>query len=1140
MDNKRNGSGPPPPPQRSGRYEWNEPLPQTPAPFQFTDDDDELPLPGGRSHSSDMLDDDELLGDDDDDDDGGFVDSALVRDVRPAHSAPPPLPSPMPARAGSGAFLDDGEIALPPGLSQVVRTQNGRFPVREIEVAEDLDDDDDDADDAFVRPRGPATDDDLLSADDFGAELPPDSDAPEADLAPPPRSVPSLAARPWSPGPVSDDDELPPPPRSRPAPPPAPPPAPAPPPTLRRARDEDDFGDLNEPSRAVPAAAARAPAPAPRPAPPPRRARDEDDFGDLNEPSRALHAAVDLSGLAPAPAPSDSIDDAPLPPPPPADLDDDEPLPPLIAGASSGQSGVSFNRGELALDEPAPPPPVAEPVRAFTAPAPKDSPSRPPSAPSPSFDDSGDELPLAPAAGLAPAPSEPLGEPFPLDLWSDPEELIGRDLGRYRLVKPLSRGLTTRVYAAIDEQSGRHVAIRILGPTHSPAERRARQFLYEAQQLARLHHESIVEVVDTGSTSDYLSYYVMERLEGESLAAALRMDGPLPWQQVAILTTQICEALIVAADKNIHAGDLNLGAVVRLRDDGDDGRRRQPIKLLGVGVSPVASVYRSPDGNLVESKGTPPGTAEYMAPEIASGGFPDAASAVYAIGVMMYELLTGRPPFRGDSFLAVLKKHMYDEPQPPTLVVPEQEIAEPFEQVILRALAKDPSRRFPTIRALHESVLAARAREGELRRATAILSLDPASWDEDSARKDEPSRPLPQSRSEPQPLRSFTADLRKNDPALAEAVLGASPAAAKSAPVAAPRPSSVPTPRTTPVSEPRAIPIPPVLAAPPPPAPPAPVTASSPTIAKPEPSMVLSQLAPPIRAPEPILPPQPVTSSQMPLIVVSPPPPVASGNLVRNVSIAVVVGSALIFFALWMSRGPAPQPARKGDAVAESSKRAAKDREPSKPRRTRESRREPEPAPQPIVVSAPPVPEARPEPPQPVALPTPEPPQPALPTPEPAVARPEPTPQPEPVAQPKPEPEPAPQPEPEPKPEPVAAVVPQPEPRPEPTEPAKPKPRPKAVDSDLPARIEPIRLKSRYAAMEPRIAARCAALSGLGAAARIDVTVKIVVDTQGVVKATTQKNWAGTPLGRCVEDFVESIRFNESQQGGSRTHTFSF
>ena len=1067
VSTKRNGSGPPPPPRTqraatSGRYEWDEPLPRTPAPFPVSDDD------GERSDlaDSDLLEDADAAADEPE-----FVDSVLIREVPLTRGAPPPIPAPVPLSSGRAAFIDDGEIALPPPISQLARSQAGRFPFREVEG--------DDSETSAVRRAAFRDDDDDLR----GADLLDD------DAAPPVPKTAEMHAEPRDDGPAPLLVE-----RDAPA------------------RAEDDFGDLNEPSRAH-ATAKRAPA-AP-PAPPPA----EDDFGDLNEASRisSVSAALDRSGLAPSLEVSLLDDSLPLPPPPPAALDTDD-LPPLIAAATSGQSGVAFTRSDLerSLQEPdlgepsgaialaseslrslrsvaaappspapvplsvppisvpplsAPPlsvspvstPPVvsAPPVSAAPIPSPPPvSAPRPPASPLPppwttaprEVDrDDDDSSPSLVAARLAPPPEEPLGEAFPLDLWSDPDELIGRDFGRYRVVKPLSRGQTTRVYAAIDEETQRHVAIRLLGPTHSPTERRSRQFIYEAEQLAKLRHESIVEVLATGTTTDHLSYYVMERLDGETLTAVLRAEGPMSWQQVGILATQICEPLIVAADKGIIASDLHLGSVMRLRDHDDDGRRRQPIKLLHVGVSPVISVFRSGEGNLVESKGTPLGVAELMAPELASGGAPSAASSVYALGVMMYELLTGRPPFRGDSFLAVLKKQMYDEPLRPSVVVPHQEIPEHFEQIVLQALTKDPSRRFPSIRAFHEAILAARAQEGELRRATAILALDPTFWDEKSARNAEPSEIRPVSQPEPQPLATFTADLRQRDPVLAEAVLGA---------------STPPAPR----SEPKSAPIPAPKSIPPIPAPKsAPRAAAAPVTPppKPEPSMILSQLAPAIRAPEPVNLPAPAPAAPpMPIIVLQRPAQVASGNLVRNISLAVVVGVVLIFLYQW-SRGPAQPPARKGDAVAGAATRA-------KDPPTRTKRRDPEPEPV----------EAKTEPPPPPVETKTEPPPPPVET---------------------------------------------------KTEPKK-KPKPPPPDSDLPARIDSGRLKSRYESMEARIAARCSSIPG-GKGAK--VSVKIVVDTRGVVKATATGTWANTPLGRCVEDFVESIRFNETQHGGSRQHTFS-
>lgn len=1086
MDNKRNGSGPPPPPRNGGHQ---PPPPGRPATFQFTDDDDEPPpLPQEPGESLPELAAD--LVDESAPEDGESVDSGLIEDERPA----PPPPSPL--RERRGAFLDDGEIALPPGLSQVVRSQASRFPFRDVVDDDDAElgaaltpaddepappwaDDDDDAPTTAMPVRGTAS---TSWPQAHGQKASPVRDDDDDDFdGPSRRVVDSMVAA-----------------------------------QRRSAAEEDDFGDLNEPSRAFPARHKQATPPVEPDAPTIKRRVD----------STAVGAAIDRSGLAPVlEVTLHHVDDEPLPPPPMAALGDQD-LPPLIA-TGSAQSGVGFARAEVAAglsDEPAPPPEeteVDQPLSALAA-----SQNRPRPTPIRVSDiddddelgDAGDSMLAAPVK-LAPPPSEPLGEPFPLDLWSDPDELIGRDIERWRLVRPLTRGITTRVYAAVDEQSGRHVAIRVLGPDHSPAGRRGRQFLYEAQQLIKLRHESLVEVIDAGITTDHLTYYVMEQVEGDSLSAVLRAEGPLPWQQVAILVTQICEALIVAADRGIVATDLNLGTVLRLHAGDDETRRRQPIKLLGVGIAPVASIYRSLDGNLVESKGTPPGQAEYMAPELASGGFPGESTSVYALGVMMYELLTGRTPFRGDSFLSIIKKQMYDEPNAPRLLVPQQEIAEPFEEVVLQALAKDPSKRYGTVRELHEAVLAARAREGELRRATAILALDPTFWDEEAARNAEP-----QAQTEPQPLATFTADLRQRNPALAHAVLDTPPP-----PAARPvRSTPVPQPRVSAPSEPRAIPIAPQVrnAVP---------SASTTSSSRPEPSMILSHLAPPIRAPEPVLP-RPKTAP-LPVIVVAPQTaPVPATNFVRNVSIAVILGAALLFLVILVSRRQGPAPARKDDPVAEAPRRAKEKDAPRPKKPTRETRKQTADEPEPIVVGAndvapQPVPEAIP--PQPVPEAIPQPPQPTVvaPQPEPPPAKVEPVPEPPPAKAEPPPPAKA-------EPPPPAKAEPPPPAKTEPvkTEP-KAKPKPKAPDSDLPLRIEPIRLKSYFTAMEPRLVKACASSPG-SAGAR--VSVKITVDVHGNVKAVAQDRFKGTPLGNCVENFVETSRFNESQQGGSRLHIFAF
>jgi serine/threonine protein kinase len=685
-------------------------------------------------------------------------------------------------------------------------------------------------------------------------------------------------------------------------------------------------------------------------------------------------------------------------------------------------------------------------------------------------DDDDEWEPHAAAVNLAPAPTD-LGEPLPLDLWSDPDELLGREFGRYRVERPLTRGMTTRVYLGVDSDSNRRVAIRVLGPMHSPAQPRARQFLYEAQQLAKLRGEHIVEVLATGTTHDHLSYYVMEYLAGETLASTVRSQGPLPWADVAAFANQICDALILAADRGIVHNDLTASTCMRIpgepaRSDGERGRDN--IKLLGVGVSPLTSVFRGPDGAWIASQGTPMGAAEFMAPELASGGRADARTAVYAVGVLMYELATGRPPFRGDSFIAVLKKQMYEEPASPRQQVPEHELPDVFESVLLRALAKAPGDRFSDLRALDEALLSARAREGELRRVTQILALDPAFWDEDGSRRvKHPSAPLKS--ADPTPLATFAADLKANQPELAAKVFA--------------RPEA-------------------------------------PRRAEPSIALHLTQLAAPITAPA--MPVAQPAQPQMPVIVLSR-PPASSNSLFRNVSLAIVIASLVVVAALWLSdrnRGPAKKPS---EVAAETRRPAANNKSKSRPPREAKPHvdtptptvlppSDPEPRPEPEVVQAPP------------SDPEPE-----------LVQAPPPEPEPEPVPEPKPEPKPEvkpevkPEPKPEPKPE-VSAV--------KPTKPVTPK-VPRDPLDDRPDSITAGRLQAKLASMEERVATRCRSKAGVPDPRGVKVSIRVTVDTSGEVKAKATAPWTGTPLGQCIEEMLEAIRFNETRSGGGRTHTFT-
>jgi serine/threonine-protein kinase len=1172
VENKRKGSDPP---RTSG------PLPDEPGSFAFTDDD-ESPLPapppfdGRRGGVPELLESDEVI---ETVDEAELLDSSLVTEVRPTHAMPPPIPAPVPTGPGRRAMFDDGEIALPPRISQLSQSQ--RFPFREIHAEESGAYEPPDPDEPGGETSG------WRSPAPRGSEatqvLDPD-ELMEATLAPPP---PPRAPPPRPPAAMGEDfvsltegliaDDEPSssmsmarraPPSTPPAAaaPPSTPPAPAAPEPRPPARSGAtgtrwSFADLDEPPTPPawedePVPTDRFSAPSPATTPPfedPTRmfADGDDDRAAETVVDGPVASGDDATGLfstrtengstglfthrppgeddhtglyalrddAPAPATGEIVDspdeDAPAspapagaatssgawarprPPQPSAAIpvaafdDDDDDWSPAASRAPATSPPVDVNPSSAISvadipeddDEPWTPQTAARgtnlsgaiPVAdlpdddddAWTAPTQVGpAPSRPPTPAPPSrpptpasrADDDDEWEPQVAAAHLAPAPND-LAEPFPLDLWSDPDELVGRELGGYRLVAPITRGMTTRAYAGEATADGRPVVVRVLAPNFSPAEPRARQFLYEAQQLAKLRGEHIAEVLATGTTPDHLTYYVTERVDGETLASVVRTEGPLPWYEVAAFAHQICEALLQAKSRGIVHGDLTAASCVRVRapapaTDEDAERPRGRIKLLGVGVTPLASVFRGAEGGATLSPGTPPGTAEYMAPEIAGGGRPDEATEIYALGVLMYELLTGRPPFRGDSFIAVLKKQMYDDPPSPRMVVPEQEIPEMFEAIVLKALAKAPGERHEGLRALDDALLAARAREGELRRVTQILALDPAFWDEDGSRRAVPSGAAA---AEPAPLATFTADLQKQQPDLAARVF------------------SRPGPRNEPSA-----------------------------------ALQLTQLAAPVTAPA--LPPVPAAAPpQMPVIVLSQPPTGAAGpNLVRTISIAVIIGSLLLFLALWMrDQNGRGAPRKPGEVSAEAKRPPA-----TKPKKKTEPRPKTE---------------------TPADVDTPAPPTPAPPPETPPAVDPEPVPK----DSPPPAPEPAPKDSPPPAtaptdPPPVAAV-----PTPSKPPPVKKDPAPKKDPfDDRPEKIDGGRLKSRLDSMEPRVVQRCA--GKVSNAKGVKVTVKVTVDARGNVSAPAQGAWADQPLGRCVQETIESLHFNESRLGGSRVHTFSF
>jgi serine/threonine-protein kinase len=271
-----------------------------------------------------------------------------------------------------------------------------------------------------------------------------------------------------------------------------------------------------------------------------------------------------------------------------------------------------------------------------------------------------------------------------------------RQLGQYRLLRRLGAGGMGEVYLAEHQLLKRPCAVKLICTGCETDSRALARFEREVRLTATLSHPNTVEIYDYGQTEDGSYYYVMEYLPGLSLAELVGRHGPLPPERVVYLLRQVCGALHEAHAAGLIHRDIKPSNIIAARRGGLD----DVAKLLDFGlVRPAATAeaaHLSGEGQIL-------GTPQFMAPEQATGGRDlDERSDLYALGAVAYYLLTGRPPFDGESGIAVLIAHARDPVVPPSRVRPE--VPEDLERVVLRCLAKDPADRFPNAGSLERAL----------------------------------------------------------------------------------------------------------------------------------------------------------------------------------------------------------------------------------------------------------------------------------------------------------------------------------------------------------------------------------------------------------------------------------------------------
>jgi len=248
--------------------------------------------------------------------------------------------------------------------------------------------------------------------------------------------------------------------------------------------------------------------------------------------------------------------------------------------------------------------------------------------------------------------------------------------GRYRIVRKLGAGGMATVYLAEDQDLGRGVAIKILNERHANDEQFVERFRREAKNAAGLSHPNIVSVFDRGEAEG--TYYIaMEHLKGRNLKELLGARGPAPVHIAVDIARQVLAALGHAHENGIVHRDIKPHNVMI-----DDDRR---VKVTDFGIARAGASQMTEAGSIV-------GTAQYLSPEQARGAQVDQRSDLYSVGVVLYELLSGKVPFTGESPVEIAMKHLSDTPPPPSELNPD--VPEELDKIVMRALAKDPARRY--------------------------------------------------------------------------------------------------------------------------------------------------------------------------------------------------------------------------------------------------------------------------------------------------------------------------------------------------------------------------------------------------------------------------------------------------------------